>query len=319
MKWRRSKGGSPIEPAAEWFARCDAGGMSPLERADFAIWSRGPDNARALNDMEAAWAELKAVGADPDLLTMRAQALSAASGVDRRRLIVGLVGASAAIGAGGGGLVFATAAAATISTGAGERLVTPLPDGSSATLAPRTRLRLEFGENRRQVRIVQGQAWFDARHMTHRPFIVLAGKRVTRCLGGRFQVTLGAEGAEVLAETAKLTVSTPGAPALPLEQGDMSTGPASVRRLASTDVERAVAWREGHLVFDNWSLAEVAATFNRYSADRLVVANAVATMRVSGTFRYEAARDFALALSPLGVQARQVDRGVWRIEPASSH
>ncbi|RAK52668.1 FecR family protein [Phenylobacterium deserti] len=316
MRWRRKTAAAPCEPAAEWFARCDAGALSDEQQAELADWTRSPENARALHEVEAAWADLKAAAADPDLLTLRAQALQTASGVDRRRLMAGLAGAGAAAGAGGGALVFATAAAATISTGAGERLVAPLPDGSSVTLAPLSRLKLDFGGERRQVRLMAGQAWFEARHLAGAPFVVVAGEGAARCPGGRFQVTLGPGGPEVLSETASLSVTIRrGAAPLRVTGGEVLTGPARLRKLGPTEVERATAWREGLLVFDDWPLGEVAAAFNRYSADRLVVADAAAATRVSGAFRYEGARDFAQALSSLGLQVRQVDTALWRVEP----
>jgi transmembrane sensor len=51
-------------------------------------------------------------------------------------------------------------------------------------------------------------------------------------------------------------------------------------------VEDKLTWRDGRLVFDGTSLAEVADDFNRYNRQQLLISDpSVAAIRISGTFK----------------------------------
>ena len=70
-----------------------------------------------------------------------------------------------------------------------------------------------------------------------------------------------------------------------------------MRSLAIADAERMLDWRDGLLVFRDTTLAEAAAEFNRYSARKLVVADAEAgALRIGGSFRWDNAEGFARLL-----------------------
>ena len=49
-------------------------------------------------------------------------------------------------------------------------------------------------------------------------------------------------------------------------------------------VRDELSWREGRLVFDQMTLAEVAERFNRYNGTQLVIEGAAAERRFSGSF-----------------------------------
>jgi transmembrane sensor len=52
------------------------------------------------------------------------------------------------------------------------------------------------------------------------------------------------------------------------------------------DLEKALLWRDGHLVFDNEPLGRVVARMNDYGGDPIVVSDpAVAGLRISGIFQ----------------------------------
>ena len=70
-----------------------------------------------------------------------------------------------------------------------------------------------------------------------------------------------------------------------------------VRSVPVADAERYLEWREGFLTFDDTSLAEAAAEFNRFNARKLELADAtVAGLRVGGNFRWSNAEGFARLL-----------------------
>jgi transmembrane sensor len=71
--------------------------------------------------------------------------------------------------------------------------------------------------------------------------------------------------------------------------GDVAIGLGSSTMLISKPVaaiEDTLTWRDGRLVFHGTSLAEVAADFNRYNRQQLLISDpSVAAIRISGTFK----------------------------------
>ncbi len=306
------------DEAARWFAKADRGPLSGEDRKAFLEWLEMPGNADAYQETADAWSTLGAARGADSLMAMRAAALRAASGVSRRRAIFGLAGAAAAASAGGAALIMAGAAGATIRTGAGERLTAPLPDGSSVTLAPLTIVRIRYDDKRRRVRLVEGQAYFDIRSAPGRPFEVIVGDERAQGSGGRFQVTRQGETAQILIEDGALDIAAAGqAKPRRLTTGDLMSGPAGAQRVAAADLDELTAWREGRLVFSDASLAQAAAAFNRYSSDRLSLAQDARLdgIRISGSFRYDGTGEFANALRVgFGLHVRQIDETTWEID-----
>nr|WP_295105747.1 FecR domain-containing protein [uncultured Caulobacter sp.] len=305
------------DAAAVWFAKADRGPLSAEDRRAFLEWLKTPGNADAYQATADAWSTLGAAKGAPGLMAMRAAALRDASGVNRRRAIFGLAGAVATAGTGGVALVMASAAGATIRTSAGERLTAPLPDGSSVTLAPLSLVRIQYNKALRRVKLVEGQAYFDARTAPDRPFQVIVGDQSAQGSGGRFQVTLQDKAAQILIEDGALDVVEKGqGGSRRLTTGQMMSGPAGAQRVTSADLDELTAWREGRLLFSDASLPQVAAAFNRYSSDRLALASGAELdgVRISGSFRYDGTREFANALrAGFGLRVRQVDETTWEI------
>jgi transmembrane sensor len=85
--------------------------------------------------------------------------------------------------------------------------------------------------------------------------------------------------------------TTPGASSasITVTPGDVAIGLGSSTMVISkpvASVEDKLSWRDGRLVFDGSSLAEVADDFNRYNRQQLLISDpSVMTIRISGTFR----------------------------------
>jgi transmembrane sensor len=62
-------------------------------------------------------------------------------------------------------------------------------------------------------------------------------------------------------------------------------------------IDKVTAWQRGLLIFDDASLSEAAAEFNRYGSLKISVTGAAANLRVSGVFRLGDALSFAQAMS----------------------
>ena len=73
-----------------------------------------------------------------------------------------------------------------------------------------------------------------------------------------------------------------------LEPGDVAVATdrrISISKRTSPQLVRDLGWRRGVLIFDNTTLADVAAEFNRYNRQKIVIADAqVGRLMIIGTF-----------------------------------
>lgn len=188
-----------------------------------------------------------------------------------------------------------------IETGRGERKIAALADGSEIELNTATRIRAAIGGSSREVWLDEGEAYFSiARHDGQR-FIVHAGNRSITVLGTKFNVRRDGsrlilsvvEGKVSLADTN----SGSSGRAVVVTGGDtaVADGASTVVTAGLEDkVGEALSWRDGMLSFDQSSLAEAAAEFNRYNEKSIVITDAAAgDIRIGGTFKWNNVDAFA--------------------------
>ncbi|WP_303718308.1 FecR family protein [Brevundimonas naejangsanensis] len=309
------------DPAAFWFARLNGGGPTSAEdEAGFRRWlDEDSENPRAYRSCQQTWRLLELDAAEPEVLALRSAALGPEDRrFNRRRALFGLTGGAVAAACGGLWLMTsASAARALISTRAGQRLTAPLPDGSEVTLAPMTRLRLDYGQGRRAVVLETGQAYFNILPDAAQPFSLRVGERVLTTEQGRFQLTYLNDRPDILVEQGQLSLADRGGEGavVRLETGQRVDVRNGRLEKAAADVEVETAWRLGRLVVRDRPLREVVAAFNHYSADRLAIEDqAAGDKRISGSFRYDGGREFALALATgFDLSVKRAPDGVWRI------
>jgi transmembrane sensor len=186
----------------------------------------------------------------------------------------------------------------------GQQIEARLPDGSALRLDTATALQVTLFRGRREVRLMQGQAFFAVAHDGARPFVVEAGGAVVTVLGTRFSVRYtpdipGRDGVEVAVEQGKVRVTRgqgahdqPPVGAADVEAFDLTAGQILVlpvdgtspvlRTVSSVDV---AAWRNMPLSFSDVSLREAVAEMARYADIGIAdIDPAVANLRLSGTF-----------------------------------
>ena len=199
-----------------------------------------------------------------------------------------------------------------------------LPDGSTATLSSDSRLDVHLSRGERHVALVRGEAFFDVAHDTRRPFVVETDGRRVAAVGTRFSVRRDVEEIRVVVTEGKVRLeSRPGPdgtaqPVSLLPAGSVATAGRNgvlVRSLPVAEAERYLEWRDGFLTFDDTSLADAAAEFNRFNTRKLELGDAtVADLRVGGNFRWSNAEGFAHLLEqgfPVRAE-RHADRIVLR-------
>lgn len=207
----------------------------------------------------------------------------------------------------------------TLSTSIGERSAMPLHDGSFVELSTETSVRVAFTEERREIVLLHGQAVFDVFHDPDRPFVVLAGDRRITALGTEFEVRLAdgdvavtmLEGRVEIAEVRAADTAERDAEPLAvvsLEAGQRLSARVGVAEEVAPDVlDRAMAWREGWLRFENDTLSDVIAEINRYSYRKFELANdELGALRVSGHFRAGSVESFSstiIEVYPVAISA----------------
>ena len=176
-----------------------------------------------------------------------------------------------------------------LATEVGGRRMTTLADGSAIELNADTRVRVRLDGQDREVWLDQGEAYFEVAHDPSRPFIVHAGSRQVTVLGTRFLVKRMGDRVTVAVRDGKVRVQGDRIPAraVMLTPGHIAVADGGSTLIAAQSVEKveeALSWRTGFITFDNTTLAEAAAEFNRYNLRKMVVAPEVADIRISGVF-----------------------------------
>jgi transmembrane sensor len=204
-------------------------------------------------------------------------------------------------------------------TGAGQRSVITLADGSEVVLNGDTVMRTRAVAGERLIYLDKGQAFFRVAKDEEHPFVVQAGGRTITAVGTAFDVRVEPDQFAVTLVEGKVKVETPisapppaasstqqagRAPDAPsVETTEMIAGSQLVAAdaarwsVARTDVDRATSWARDQLVFQAQPLAEVVAEMNRRSARKIVITDAsVGETLVSGNFRPGDVEGFARAV-----------------------
>ncbi len=242
----------------------------------------------------------------------------------------------------------------TYAAARGQRAIIRLLDGSEVTLNVDSRLRIPatFGTVGRDV-YLEGEAYFSVLHDTTQPFVVHTVRGAVRDLGTRFAVrAYPDERAErvVVAEGAVSLVALPGSagggagggrgtavdsgptaspglraarrgpsPAVSLHAGEAATLSAErgVVVASRANVQAALAWTRGRLVFEGVSLDEAARQLGRwYDLDVQIADPALARRLVTGSYGDEPiAHVLTVVTAAVGARYERRGRSV-RIYPA---
>jgi transmembrane sensor len=291
--------------AAAWLARLHADDRSLADEEAFRAWlAADPANATAFEAMDHTWS----------LAGGLSRNRRERNGISRRTVMAGGAGlAATAIGV----LSFTRQSAArTYQTDIGEQRHISLEDGSQLFLNAETKLTVRFTDMQRDVDMEYGRANFRVAADPGRPFIVQAAERRivanqcnfdVRCEDGKVQVVL------IGGEAAMQPVGSPNIPRPQdvLRAGDRIVVEGGSNRRDRPNLTPLLAWQTGSAVFENETLADAVQEMNRYSSEKLEVADPrVKALRVSGVYRVGDNTAFARSISrllPVNVD-RRIDR-----------
>ena len=157
----------------------------------------------------------------------------------------------------------------SVATGKGERREIKLPDGSVVWLNELSRMEYpaHFEAYSRRVKLLDGEAYFDIKRDESKPFFVEASGTTTRVLGTAFNIRSYHFLKSILVTVTRGKVEVQkaegaGGPEkkilLPNEQVRYDMKTREIRKV-NVNSANAVAWKEGRLLFDNESFANVIA------------------------------------------------------------
>ena len=290
------------EEAANWISRRDGTMWSDADQSELDAWlAAAPEHMVAFLRAEAAWGRADRLVALrtaktsriaetlKDVLPTALRAVAAAA-------VIAVVGVAARD-------YLTTTNQKTYTTPVGGRETITLVDGSQIALNTDTVLRMDLGGRERRVWLDKGEAYFHVTHNAQRPFRVFAGNRTVTDLGTRFSVRRDTERFEVAVMEGKVAFDAgvkPQDKPIALLPGDVAIATAtnvSIVKKPSRALAESLGWQRGLLIFDNTTLADAVADFNRYNSEKLVVAKSVARLPIVGTFRTNDVEAFARVTS----------------------
>lgn len=181
-----------------------------------------------------------------------------------------------------------------LASSVGQRQSVTLADGTRVELNAHTNLLVDLGAKERRVRLADGEAFFSVSKDAARPFIIETPGGSVRVTGTQFNVRAEANSplevtvleGSVQVRPGESAVGRDAAPIALIAGDKLSVGPGeiAVRTLTSKDLNNALAWRQGQIVFVGTPLREALSRFARYHGRGITATADVADLRVGGRF-----------------------------------
>lgn len=308
------------DTAAEWAVRRREG-LSRAERSEFQRWlDENPANPRAVEESDRVWDDLAGV----DLRELDASLGGKRPAVRRRAAPAWVAVAATLVAIVLTGVALYAPSGRAYATGQGEVRTVRLADGSAVTLGAQSKILVRFEGGRREVNLRRGEAVFDVAHDASRPFEVRAVDTRVTVLGTKFMVKAAPDRVRVDVIQGVVRVAKTESPIIApfirngavgerIVRGERLESPRGedLRALANVDPAEVAPWREGRLVYENASLAEVVDDLNRYTTSRVELAGGeLGTLRVTAALRQDQAAQFLQSLpATLPVSVEQTSDG----------
>lgn len=299
------------EQAALWAARLDGDSLDRAQRAELDAWLAQNPAHRALLSQYCQFS------AD---LEERLPALVAAGGVSmpapapsprRRRWTFPRLASLTLAAATAVTVTFIVMRPAppveNVSTSPGQRSTQTLADGTRVELNANTSLRFENSKTERRVRLAGGEALFMVTKDATRPFFVETPAGSVRVTGTQFNVRTAAAATTfevtVIEGSVQVRAAAPdpaaGAAPIMLGAGDQfsaTSAGGTKHALSADELDDALAWRQGQIVFRDVPLREAVARFAQYHGRAINVDPAVASETIGGRHSLEDLSGFLAGL-----------------------
>jgi transmembrane sensor len=206
-----------------------------------------------------------------------------------------------------------------------------LADGSSLKLSPLTAVEVALGDDKRQLRLVRGEALFSVAHDASRPFVVSIGENQVEAIGTVFNIRVADSQTEVTVVEGRIAVTIANGPNAQPSRRLLGAGEkirfgreigSQVAVASSTQtatepaaIETATDWTRNELSFDGEPLGDVIAEMNRYGRNDIVLLEpALANVPVYGILHGGDADGLMSIISEIATEQGATRNPVARIE-----
>ena len=272
--------------ASAWFARLQDSKISQRDRTEFSDWLAAcPTHQAAYDKVAQLWhsqalnAALSQYAAIP--LPQSKQKLPPQRWIATAASIV-----LASFLLTGSDWVQHWQADAVTATGEQRRIV--LADGSAVTLNTDTALVFNTTAERRGVKMLSGEAYFEVQPDKSKPFIVETEQGTVRVVGTHFSVKTG-DATQINVESGIVICADQHGDSRQLTAGQhTSIAGQGVAEVTNIDASQAFAWFNGRLVFQDQPLEEVVTELDRYHPGAIVIIDGkLAKTRVTGNYKLD--------------------------------
>lgn len=273
----------PLAEALAWFTRLQNHPTDAATRAEFARWLKAkPEHAAAYARVEQLWQS-------PTLAAALQRFPSPASRPVRRPFRRWALAASLVLGLWGGWASgWVELWRADYRTLAGEQRRLVLADGSTVTLNTDSALSLEFAANRRGVRLLAGEAFFEVRPDPARPFVIEAGPARVTVVGTRFAVRAGTRTLVTVTQGVVNCANSQNAAVRLVAGQQLAIAADHIAAPEAIDAERATAWLKGRLIFQDRPLREVVDELDRYHPGLIALTDdRLGAVHVTGNYKLD--------------------------------
>lgn len=334
--------------AAGWLARRDGESWSDADAAALEHWlSTSTAHEVAFLRLECAWEEaqrLQALGAGTPAgivpppgqwrvspffesrpLAGATQAAAVASALRRawRRKAIAAA-AVILLGAGIGTCLQLFWSGDRYSTPVGGVASIPLTDGSNITLNTASSVRVELTKEERHIELEAGEAFFEVAHDPARPFTVVVGEQRVVAVGTKFSIQRNHDDVRITVTEGAVRLQDADAPlrvdgttlvSAVLPAGTVAQAAHAqvlTRSKSARELDEALSWRTGYLIFDAEPLAGAVAEFNRYTTRKVVIGDPeVGALLISGKVRTSNAQALTRMLHEgFGIRAEERDGSI---------
>jgi len=327
-----------LDVAADWLVRLNDSTASATDFEEWHRWlSEDPRHARASRELESTWQlAFQAAVSHPSQAALAQDRYRVEEPIEtwvgrrrrthRRQWTVATAAVLLlALGVG----TWWSRRPVVIQTMTAEQRIERLPDGSRLTVGPRTRISYRFTAASRALSLSDGEVFFEVKKDHDRPFVVDTERGRIVAVGTAFSidampdrlnvtVTEGTVRVEAAPQTTAADGTAPPRVFVTSGQRYVSTGDGA--RISTLPASTSLtSWRDGRLAYYDEPLSAVIADLNRYSADRILLADpSLKGLQFTGTVFPDEVSDWLTSLpDAFPVQVKRGERE-WSIVPRST-
>lgn len=288
------------DQALEWFARLQTCDTDPEVIRDFEAWvAADPRNSVEFRKLQAIWGSSELEGAAKRIgHQLKSPSASIASPAQRhsfrRPWTVGIAGLMAMLVV----MIFIHQLPilmlqwqADYISEVGKQTPVKLPDGSTMILNTGSAASIDFDGGRRNVTLLQGEAYFSVIRDPDHPFQVTSAFTRVEAKGTAFSVRMEISSEFVVLEHGRVEVTllSDRRDAVDLEPGQtVSATEHQLSRVTSVDAAMEFAWLQGRMNFYDQPFARVIASLQRYYRGHIIIMDQqIGRTIVSGNYRLD--------------------------------